>query len=366
MKFFNKNKFCLIVSLYNEKDPDRIDELLGCLKINLQNELIKEIHLFYDTSKDDVNNFLYKKLLSFKKLIINKINRRPTFEELFIYSNSTLPGSKIIISNADIYFNDTLDLINNYSLEGRFLVLTRWEKNENKQFGLFYDRWYHLPNFLSADAWIFESPIIIDFYCEYKIGTMFCDSFLNTQLFKTDLEIINPCYDIQAFHIQKGISKSEKFFKKEMQHVKNEIIEMEYIRNDRKNPLSGVIWSRVNDMGQKLNSEYRRRPFSIIIDVTGLELKELERIVPQLKHIFDKSNKAVWLLDKFFSSNKYHLIRYYNDAIINYLSEYYKSNICIVPDKDFSMEEVLKERHDVFITSNLMGLFLDINRFLTN
>ena len=73
MKFFNKNKFCLIVSLYNEKDPDRIDELLGCLNINLQNELIKEIHLFYDTSKDDVNNFLYKKLLSYKKLIINKI-----------------------------------------------------------------------------------------------------------------------------------------------------------------------------------------------------------------------------------------------------------------------------------------------------
>src|SRR5271170_7434179 len=98
------NKFILITSLYNEIDEQRKEEYITCLKKNLANPLIEHIHILYDTSKDkNINNFLQQ--LSTFNVSITLITGRPSYNACFKLANELYLNKKIIISNADIYFN---------------------------------------------------------------------------------------------------------------------------------------------------------------------------------------------------------------------------------------------------------------------
>ena len=46
------------------------------------------------------------KILKTKKITLSKISGRPTFELCFTLANKLYPNNAIIVSNADIYFNE--------------------------------------------------------------------------------------------------------------------------------------------------------------------------------------------------------------------------------------------------------------------
>lgn len=199
-------KYVLIITLYDEKNPERRNEYLTCLQKNIEHPLIKTIHIAYDTSQDKSNENFSDNLRG-EKIVLSTLKRpgRPTFTELFEIANKLYPEQRIIVSNADIYFNETLGLLDQTDLTNKFFALTRW--NVTPQGSLEIFKQYYNGKFLSStsarsqDTWIFKTPIIPFQNNSIKIGTWGCDIAIAAEAVKAGLEVYNPCTSIQCCHI---------------------------------------------------------------------------------------------------------------------------------------------------------------------
>lgn len=193
------NKFILITSLYNETDEQRREEYITCLKKNLTNPLIEHIHILYDTSKDTYpNNFLRR--LSMFNVTITFISGRPSYSSCFRIANTLYPSKKIILSNADIYFNETLYHLQNYDFYNKFLALTRWDQQRNGTLKPYFTKNKN-PSIFSQDAWIFKSPLYNIKCDDIFLGTSHCDGRIAYEATKSGFIVQNPCMSIQACHL---------------------------------------------------------------------------------------------------------------------------------------------------------------------
>lgn len=215
--------FSLLTTLYNEKDPNRCQEYITCLERNISDQNIESIIVFYEKETD--NDYIYRWLQQ-NNIILKLIDRKPTFHDLFEYSNRNLRSRKIIISNADIYFDEEagLNLLSDLSLTGKFLVLTRYNKMAHlskllsaypEQTGITIEtrdgllRSQHL-NGSSIDSWIFKTPLVLDFKSDYTLGRVSCDSCLNHQLKRSKfVSAYNPCLDVISIHEHNGWTPSK-------------------------------------------------------------------------------------------------------------------------------------------------------------
>jgi hypothetical protein len=193
----------MITSLYNEKNSDRLKEYLLALNLNIFNQLINRIYVFYDYSNGC--NYEIEKLMSHEKVSVIEYNGRPSFRELFEFSN-IIGSGKWIVCNGDIV----------PSLDFGKLLTREWPKKNGNNIILSITRWefvseddisiFHLggrmPNVLSQDTWVYEAPLNYPSELnQVRMGEMLCDSNLN-YLFKLhNLSIYNPCLDLRTFHI---------------------------------------------------------------------------------------------------------------------------------------------------------------------
>jgi len=190
--------FVLITSLYNELNEKRACEYIKCLEYNQNHPLIDYIIVFYDSSKKG-NSFILQEL---KKRDIEVIDTKikPLFSSLFRRANQFPYNTKIIIANADIYFNTTLSLLENYSLEGKILALTRWNDDGKGSLSL-YEWPQPKEGDGSQDAWIFKVPCIIKGINRISLGSRFCDSQLVSMARSMGYRVENPCFSIQICHL---------------------------------------------------------------------------------------------------------------------------------------------------------------------
>ncbi len=229
------DKFVLITSLFNETQTDRIEEYKQCLKNNLEHRMIKKIVVFYDTSKDSVKNQIKEFIESEPRIEIVYIKDRPTFRELFEFSNNKFPKQRIIIANGDIYFNQTLEVLVKYDLKDKLLALTRWNVLPNGTLQIFHQG---INMGTSQDVWAYQTPIDTHFSCDFKIGTWHCDSFLSHHAMKAGIKVLNPCLEIQACHLHLNDTRSEY----NLNLIKNY---SSFIQKERKNgnEIGKVLWS---------------------------------------------------------------------------------------------------------------------------
>jgi hypothetical protein len=192
--------FIHIIPLYNEKKQERIDEYLYCIKKNLAHKLIDKIHIIYDTTKDDKTNNLLKQLKKFnKKVKISYVKKWQTYKMCIDLANKLYPKKAIIISNADIYFDKTLNLLKNYDLNNKLLSLTRWNQSKEGNITLCKSS-EGIVSIWSNDAWIYKNPIK-SFKSNIRIGTPGCDSAINYYANKAGIKVINPCLSIKCIHV---------------------------------------------------------------------------------------------------------------------------------------------------------------------
>lgn len=194
------DKFILMIPLYREKNETRKQEYMTCLERNLAHSRIKHIHVLYDQSKDLKREGSLLRYLHTKPISITYINRRQSFEDFFGIANAHYKNQKIILANADIYFNETLFLLDDYDLTNKFLALTRWEDLNGK---LELQRIYNIELWLShcQDVWIFMTPIMVKKASQISIGTIGCDPYIARRAQESGLEVINPCLSIQCCHL---------------------------------------------------------------------------------------------------------------------------------------------------------------------
>ncbi len=188
--------FTLLTFLYNEKNVCRCAEYMATLEKNLQHHLIKRIHILYDVSNDDKNpenNFLFNYLKK-QPITITLTAHRPTYGDFFALANKQYPKEQIIVSNADIFFNETLDLLKSYDFTGKFIALTRWNVQRDNQLVMRKD-------LISQDTWIFVTPLRKFENDDIMLGLNGCDPEIVYYAQKSGLCVTNPCLSIQCCHL---------------------------------------------------------------------------------------------------------------------------------------------------------------------
>jgi len=141
----------LITQFWNFENPKRKEEIYQCLLKNAKNRYINKIYIF---SEDNSHiKFQHNKIVSLKA------NHRLTYYEMFKTVMSSFRNQVCIISNADIYFTESVVKLNQYNFENRVIALSS------------YDNVTKTLDKHSVDSWVMKALDIPNTSAEYKIGT---------------------------------------------------------------------------------------------------------------------------------------------------------------------------------------------------
>jgi hypothetical protein len=185
----------LIINYYTDSRPERQAEIEYCLIKNIQNPLINSIILLIN--EDDLRQYKHTHPAVSPKLRYVIRDFRPTYN--YYFGVTHLYDRDInIISNADIYFNDSLQLVKDYYsnplYKNHCMALSRWDEDYNGQIKHF-DR----PD--SQDSWIFmgKAPLIPD--ANFTTGQAGCDNKIAYLIEAYGHKIINPSKSIKSIHV---------------------------------------------------------------------------------------------------------------------------------------------------------------------
>ncbi len=155
------------INYYIDKEPVRQKEINECFYKNINNPYI---NLIIINSQERLKYSYYFDLLN-KISSSNDIN---------------------VIANGDIYFDETIKLLENLDSE-TFFALSRWE----------VDRSNKIKHFNRADsqdtwAWRGKSKLINN---NFNIGVPGCDNRLAYEANKAGYKVRNPSLDIKTYHL---------------------------------------------------------------------------------------------------------------------------------------------------------------------
>lgn len=202
IKEWISEKFVLLTVMYNVKNEERLLEFKHVFNRNIHNRLIDKIVIFYEVLENEtplIYDFLLHKKINI--VVVKKSSPRTiSFNEMMEYCNNNLQGKICIISNNDIYYDDSLEKIKKINLikNKDILAITRnnffefkikknnttWQKNEGSQ-----------------DTWIFCSPIKL-FTPIINIGWIASDNRIAYEFEKLGYNVYNPTHDINCVHYQ--------------------------------------------------------------------------------------------------------------------------------------------------------------------
>lgn len=164
----------LFTSYFKGDDPVRQKEYDYCLNKNKANKAIDRIIYF---------------------------KHRPTYLDFF-RAIRKYPNDINILSNADIYFDDTILLANNIKPRQCY-ALTRWELLDGKIM-MFEDRHRSAKAKHSQDTWIIRGSVNVDHIGQFHIGTRGCDNRIAYDLHTIGYNVINPSLSIKTIHVHKN------------------------------------------------------------------------------------------------------------------------------------------------------------------
>jgi hypothetical protein len=183
----------LLAGYYEDKNAARQAELLECLRLNVENTLLDEIHLFVEEPVGSDELRAARPLLCSRKIRLVERGLRVTYQDMFDYANAHLQNRRTVIANADIFFDHTLARLNGYDLSGKLLCLSRWDVQRDGSFQFF-------EHPASQDAWVFQAPVP-EFPCDFHLGLPACDNRLAWEAARAGLALSNPSRSVRALHL---------------------------------------------------------------------------------------------------------------------------------------------------------------------
>lgn len=188
------NSIHLIVQYYRCATPARQAEIDTCLRNNLLNPYLSAIHLLTE-EKFDLSQFT-----NHDKIVQTIIGERLTFERAFQYANETDPtGQSVwVLSNADIYFDETLRFVDWQNLAGVVYALTRHDVQADGSIQLVDAAFAHG----CQDAWFFRIPLpLARMFTSFLLGVSGCDGRIAHEFIQAGFTVINPSLKIAAHHL---------------------------------------------------------------------------------------------------------------------------------------------------------------------
>ncbi len=192
----------LFTTYYNEKNPERAEELRTCL---INNSKLKSLNNIYTLSEIGEDEFLLENNIN-----VIRIFERPSFNDFFRATNAFTSTNDInIIANADIYFDKSLNCLTKVNLSNSCFALTRWDVWKNGR-----ARLTEISG--SQDCWIFKGKINnVD--GNFHLGIPGCDNRLAHEIKKAGYNLFNPSISIRAYHLHQSAYRpnSNKWFSKD-------------------------------------------------------------------------------------------------------------------------------------------------------
>ncbi len=197
-KKFGQSNFQLVINLHRDPIQSRTEELINCLKLNLENKYIDRVHVFLE-NYDQFPEFYELKEKYEDKISVVNTDSRVSFRKIFDYTNKNIRDTQCIVANSDILFTEDLSKIR--GMQPRDIIsLTRHEGED-----LLQNR--HRNAYCSQDAWIFRSPMLDDLPEldeDIVIGTCYSDVVLNYLISRSEqYSAWNLCHDIVIQHCHK-------------------------------------------------------------------------------------------------------------------------------------------------------------------
>lgn len=177
----------LFTSYYRDKSIIRQKELDLCLEMNIKNTNIEKIYIFLEGIKTEWP------ILDNPKINVIE-SERPTYKMFFDFINQTVNDEDIsLVANTDIFFDETLSVIDRVNMENICFALSRWHYNKNGSITLHREKW-------SQDTWIFKGKIKHIDFCSFHLGERGCDNRIAYELNNAGYTLINPAETIRTIH----------------------------------------------------------------------------------------------------------------------------------------------------------------------
>ena len=207
----NNDKVNLFIQIFIPPSQVRRNEINTCLKNNVKNPFISRIYLMNERIYTD-----QELGASSDKLIQVLTPRRMNYSDVFNYCDSIKIIGYIIIANADIFFNVTLENIfkSDIHLKPIMMAQLRYEYSHSPLKIKLYENLVGA----SQDAWIYHSNfnnrLANNAAFNFMLGMPGCDNHI-TYLFKLlNFKLINDPAAIMCFHYHssniRSYSKNDK------------------------------------------------------------------------------------------------------------------------------------------------------------
>jgi hypothetical protein len=188
----------LITQYFVHSDKTRAKEIRECLRKNCECSYIDVIILLTEKnlSHEWANMPGSKKI---KQIVIGK---RLTYFDVLTYISSSVPNNVItILSNADIYFDETLLEIWKVNLADRLFALLRWDDTaDGKEPQLFgpcsdsQDTWIMLSDSVKSRTW--DKSVF-----GFQLGQAGCDNAFAGHMLQQRFLLCNPALSIKTYHL---------------------------------------------------------------------------------------------------------------------------------------------------------------------
>jgi hypothetical protein len=199
----------MIVQYYKCDNQSRQEEIDYCLTKNLNNKFITSIHLLTEQLHD------ISQLPNNEKIKQTVIGERLTFKRSFRYANQTQENQIWILSNADIYFDESLVYLNEAKLDDTVFALTRHDVQADGTFKLVDPAFAHG----CQDTWIFRTPIATDkIFSNFYLGIPGCDGRIAHELIGAGYRVINPSRKIITYHLD--LKRRANVFERNIEYAK--------------------------------------------------------------------------------------------------------------------------------------------------
>ena len=199
-------------------------EIDGCLRLNLNNPHLDEVHVLTETWTD----FTFLEPVLRKNLHQVVVGRRLTYAMAIDYYNHAIPDTICILANADIFTDTSLAVLDHADFKRSVMALNRYEYNHDTQRSLMNGLEYNYnfptlfpnwgPSIWTQDAWIWKSPHLrVDaaHSVDVPLGTTGCDNRFAHALKETGFLVYNPSFLVSINHYDRLSSQvSDKGIRK--------------------------------------------------------------------------------------------------------------------------------------------------------
>ncbi len=197
---FCAQKFSLIIFIDYETSFERTLEYIECMEKNIRHPLIDDIHVLYNYIGDSKENIMLGYLKQ-QPVTIHFNHGMIHFTEAIALAHSSCKNDRIIIANPDIYFDNTLFILDYYQLNYVLLSITAYQNNV-----LIQDAECPIENPREGtlqDAWIFQKPFYYLENTTVPIGTKYSGSLINVYAVLHGVMLLNPCLSIKIHKVNK-------------------------------------------------------------------------------------------------------------------------------------------------------------------